>query len=127
MLPQDGIEFDLPPEQHRQMPKALLSSVRRLHINTGHPPNAELERIVRLAGGSDLAQSACRGLRCTVCRKSLPAKSPKPGKPKYNIGQFNDTVLVDLGYVKDVDCAMHGYMVIVDDGTDWRVCQSCMV
>ena len=33
-LPQDGIDFDLPPEQHRQMTKSLLSSVRRLHINT---------------------------------------------------------------------------------------------
>ena len=52
-----------------------------------------------------------------------PAKSPKPGKPKYNIGQYNDTVLVDLGYVKDTENNTHGYMILVDDGTDWRVCQ----
>ena len=25
--------------------------------------------------------------------------------------------------MKDVDGATHGYMVIVDDGTDWCVCQ----
>ena len=51
-IPESGIEFDIPPEYHGQVTKSLLSSVRRLHINTGHPPNGELERIVRLAGGS---------------------------------------------------------------------------
>ena len=70
-IPGDGIEFDLKPEIHSKMTKSLLASIRRLHINTGHPPNTELERIVRLAGGSELAQEACKGIRCTTCRKSL--------------------------------------------------------
>ena len=47
-IPEGGIEFDLPPELHKKVPKALLSSIRRLQSNSGHPPNAELERIVRL-------------------------------------------------------------------------------
>ena len=54
-------------------------------------------------------------------RKAQPAKSSEPGEPKYNIGRFNDTVLVDLGYVKDVDGSTHGYMILVDDSTDWCV------
>ena len=40
-----------------------------------------------------------------------------------NIGQFNDTVLIDLGYVKDSSGKTHGYAVMVDEGTDWTVCK----
>ena len=95
-IPEGGIEFDIPPEHHKNITKSLLSSVRRLHINTGHPPNAELERIVRLAGGSEQARIAVKGLKCSICRKALPAKSPRPGKPRQDIGQFNETVLANL-------------------------------
>jgi len=120
-IPDGGIEFDLPPEQHKQVTKSLLSSVRRLHINTGHPPNAELERIVRLAGGSELSRAAVKGIRCTTCRKAAPAKSPKPGKPRVDVGQFNETVLSDLAYVKDSAGQSHGYCILLDEGTDWCV------
>ena len=84
------------------MTKSLLSSVRRLHINSGHPPNTELERLVRLAGGSELARVAVKGIRCTTCRKAAPPKIPRPGRLKQNIGQFNDKVLIDLAYEKDL-------------------------
>ena len=50
VLPEDGIEFDVDPKL--KPPKPLLAAVRRLHINTGHPTNADLERVCRLAGGS---------------------------------------------------------------------------
>ena len=118
---QNGIEFDIAPDHHNQVTKSLLSSVRRLHINTGHPTNSELERIVRLAGGSDIAREAVKGIRCSICRKAQPAKSPKPGKPRDSIGQFNETLLGDLAYVRDADGITHGYFVMVDDGTDWCV------
>ena len=120
-IPEAGIEFDLPPELHKQMPKALLSSVRRLHYNSGHPPNAELERIVRLSGGSDLARAAVKGIKCSICRKAAPPKTQKPGRVKQNIGQFNDTVLTDLAYEKDSKGVTHGWAVILDEGTDWCV------
>ena len=51
-VPEEGIEFDVPTEHVGRMTKSLLQSIRRLHINSGHPPNADLERVVRLAGGS---------------------------------------------------------------------------
>ena len=65
-VPEGGIEFDLPPELYGEISKALLSSVRRLHFNSGHPPSSELERIVRLSGGSELARAAVKGTRCSV-------------------------------------------------------------
>ena len=120
-IPEGGIEFDLPPELHKKCPKALLSSIRSLHFNSGHPPNDELERIVRLSGGSEIARAAVRGIRCSVCRKAARTKSAKPGKVKFNIGQFNDTVFIDLGYAKDSFDKTHGFLVMVDEGTDWCV------
>ena len=48
-------------------------------------------------------------------------KSAKPGKVKFNIGQFNDTVFIDLGYAKDSLGKTHGFLVMVDEGTDWCV------
>ena len=95
--------------------------MRRLHFNSGHPPNAELERIVRLSGGSELARAAVRGINCSICKKAQPPKSAKPGKVKMNIGQFNDTVLIDLAYEKDAAGNTHGWAVMVDAGTDWTV------
>ena len=122
-IPEGGIEFDLPPELHKRIPKSLLQSVRRLHFNSGHPPNAELERIVRLSGGSDLARAAVKGIKCTICRKAAPPKSQKPAKARTNIGQFNETILADIGYEKDASGATHGWLIMVDEGTDWTVCK----
>ena len=107
-IPEGGIEFDLPTEM-QNVPKALLQSVRRLHINSGHPPNADLERVVRLAGGSEMSRAVVKGIVCTACRKAAPSKSAKPGRVRDNIGQFNETVLVDLAYVKDSAGVTHGF------------------
>ena len=48
-IPKDGIEFDVDPTLVPKMTKSLLNSVRRLHVKCGHPPNAELERIVKFS------------------------------------------------------------------------------
>ena len=53
MIPPDGIDFDIPKEHLGKMTKSLLQAVRRLHLNCGHPPNADLERVIRLSGGSE--------------------------------------------------------------------------
>ena len=76
--------------------------MRRLHLNAGHPPNADLERVVRLSGGSELARIAAKGVQCSICRKAQSQKSSKPAKLRPNLGRFNDRVLVDLGYIKGV-------------------------
>ena len=40
-IPACGIEFDLSPADKKNITRSLLSSVRRLHINCGHPPNED--------------------------------------------------------------------------------------
>ena len=68
-----------------------------------------------------MAYQAVRGIKCTICNRSANAKLPRPGRIRDNIGQFNDTFLCNLGYVKDAVGATHGFMVFVDDGTDYVV------
>ena len=119
VIPKDGIDFDVPAEHVGKMTKSLLDSCRRLHVNCGHPPNAELERIIRLSGGSEQARLAVKGLRCTICQKSANTKLPRPGRIREGVGQFNETIFADLGYVKDTDGKSHAYLLIMDDGTDY--------
>ena len=45
----------------------------------------------------------------------------KPAKPRDNIGQFNDTLLGDIAYCKDAEGQTYGYLILVDEGTDWTV------
>ena len=37
------------------------------------------------------------------------------------MGQFNETVMADIGYEADVDGVKHAFMIILDEGTDWTV------
>ena len=39
-IPEDGIEFDVPAKDTHRLTKAVLSAVRRLHLNSGHPPES---------------------------------------------------------------------------------------
>ena len=37
------------------------------------------------------------------------------------IGQFNEHVMMDIAYVPDQTGRKHGYLLMIDDGTDWTV------
>ena len=52
---------------------------------------------------------------------ALSAKSPKPGKPRSNVGQFNETVMGDIGYEADKNGDKHAFLILIDEGTDWTV------
>ena len=92
-IPEAGIEFEIPDDLKKSVTKPLLSSLRRLHINSGHPPNAELERIIRLSGGSEVARACVRGLNCSACRKNTAPKAPRPG----NVEVFQGGGLFEAG------------------------------
>ena len=120
-VPKDGIEFDIPREKLERVSVTLLDAVRRLHFNSGHPPNRELERIVRLSGGPEEAILVVKGLHCTICKKSTGTKLPRPGRVRDDLGQFNEVVLADILHVKDADAEGHDYMVILDEGTSYGI------
>ena len=79
----------------------MLDALRKLHVNTGHPPNEDLRRILRLSGASDLALRAVRYLRCSTCARLARPRLQRPSRvPASGIG-FNEVVYVDLYYLLD--------------------------
>jgi len=116
-IPSEGIDIDLPAPLQQRVSKDLLDSCQRLHINAGHPPNADLERVVRLAGGSEEARSAIRCLRCSVCAKLQKVKLPRPARIRDNIGVFSDTVLAGVVFfIKDSQAVTHSFLALWGEG-----------
>jgi transposase InsO family protein len=113
-IPSEGIELDVPNDMISKIPKPLLAAMRRLHVNTGHPSNADLERIRRMSGASP-------GLQCSTCRRSVSAKVQRPGRIASS-GGFNDAVQVDLFYVKDAAGTTHTFLSMVDEATGYTLC-----
>ena len=85
-----------------KVPRELLTSLRRMHINTGHPTNDDLVRILRLAEAPFPAK-VVKGLRCSVCARTSRPRSSNPAKVRNNVGIFNHTIMADLGYVDDYE------------------------
>ena len=56
-------EFESDPE----ISLNLISSLRQMHTNLGHPSNHALARAIRVTGGSAAAVRAALQLRCEVC------------------------------------------------------------
>ena len=56
-------------------PSKLLESVRRCHVNLGHPAQERFLHMLRSAGASDSAITAPKGLKCSVCeaKRSVPS------------------------------------------------------
>ena len=117
-MPEVGIDFNILVEQIPKVTKSNLGSIQRLHMNTGHPPYSELERIVRTSGGSEILCLVVKVRRCTSCRKSQDPRLPRPSTIKEGIGKLNEAVLADIGYVKDSGSKTWEFLIMIDDGTD---------
>ena len=66
----EGIRFDIPKSERLMYSTEMLNAVRRLHVNTGHAPNADLARLLRLSGCSPLAIKAAMFLRSSTFFKN---------------------------------------------------------
>jgi hypothetical protein len=66
---------------------ALLTAIRTLHSNLGHPSSRALARSIRLTGGSDEAVAATLAFRCPTCAR---LKEPKPVNPAKLNDKFNN-------------------------------------
>ena len=95
VLYKEGIRFDIPKQERRLYSDEMLNALKRLHINTGHAPNADVARLLRLSGCSPLAIKACRLLSCSTCAKMARPKISRPSRiPSAGI-TFNETVQLD--------------------------------
>ena len=62
-------------ELNEQRRDQMMASLRRLHANLGHPPNAVLVRVLKHGGASQAALDLARELTCDLCAAQ---KQPTP-------------------------------------------------
>ncbi|CAL1138518.1 unnamed protein product [Cladocopium goreaui] len=89
--------------ENAKIPKELQSSVARLHCNLGHPPKAEIIRILAASGGlSSATLNALEALRCGSCiRLTKPVKPPTSSTATIkHHGFFGDHLQTDIIYVR---------------------------
>ena len=93
-------EEELPPEAGR-CPKPVRRLIRNCHRNLGHPSNSALARLMVVAKCHPDIIAYATHMKCDVCaRRNPPKRVPKATMP-YRPTRFNDTVGIDLKWVKD--------------------------
>ena len=97
-------------------------SVARLHLNLGHPSNAELMRL--LASQGDVPQGviqAVQSLRCATCERLKPPQQPRPtAMPRMIAGQFGDELQMDVFYTRNIKGENFAILGIVDRATGYH-------
>ena len=88
MLLTDPIESTFTP--------ALLTAIKTLHSNLGHPSSRALARSIRLTGGSDEAVAAALAYKCPTCTRLKEPRPVNPAKLNDKFPNFGDLVCVDM-------------------------------
>ena len=109
-----------PDVSEQALPKWMRSVLKRLHVNLGHPSNQAMVRHLAQAGASGPALLGARQLRCATCERT---KMPPPARPTKCVQarRFNDRLLLDIIYIRDVASAQHMFLSEVDAGTTYHV------
>ena len=76
----------------------LTSSLRKLHVNLGHPSNNHLTRILKHGGASEEAIRLSRDFQCEQCIARSPPKVPLPAQSR-RVTEFNELVGIDVKYL----------------------------
>ena len=92
MMPPMGTSFDITPEQRKKAPPELLTALRKMHCNSGHPTNEDMRRCLKVSGASQLAQDIANKLRCSTCARMTRPATVRPSRVPSVGTQFNETV-----------------------------------
>ena len=98
----------------------MLSVLRRIHVNLGHPGTEALVRHLAQAGAAGEALLAAKHLQCSICARTKPPSAARPTKV-YQARRFNDRLVMDIVFIRDVTSTMHTFLSQVDDGTTYQV------
>ena len=113
-MPSDDPQLQLipPPEQtgisfapELRLSPEVKTAISRLHKNLGHPPAAELKKLLAMQGvRDDHLLRAVEGLRCETCLRTKMPDRPPPSTSKAEQGyhQFGDLLQADIFYVRDI-------------------------
>ena len=102
------------------VPQWMLSVLRRIHVNLGHPGTEALVRHLAQAGAAGDALLAAKHLQCSNCARTKPPSAARPTKV-YQARRFNDRLMMDIVFIRDVTSSMHTFLSQVDDGTTYQV------
>ena len=102
------------------VPRWMLSVLTRVHVNLGHPGTEALVRHLAQAGASGEALLAAKHLHCQICARTKPPTTARPAKV-FQAKRFNDRLMMDLIFVRDVTSQMYTFLSQVDDGTTYQV------
>lgn len=92
---------------------------RTLHVNFGHPTNITLQRILRRQGAKPEAVAGADLLSCDACGESIRRRRPKPVRLP-NKYVFNNHLLVDVSYGKDIENESFCFLNLIDDATGFQ-------
>eukprot|EP00435_Cladocopium_sp_Y103_P049373 s347_g14.t2 len=98
--------------------------LRTLHVNFGHPTSITLQRILRRQGAKYEAIVGAGLLSCDACGESIRRRRPKPVRLP-NKYVFNNHLIVDVFYGKDIENESFCFLNVVDDATGFQVV-SCL-
>ena len=113
-------EISFPELAERVTPSWMKNVLRRLHVNLGHPSQAALVRHLAQAGASGPAIMGAKHLHCAVCQRTKMPPAARPAK-SLQAKRFNDRVMLDIIYVRDITSHQHIFLSQVDDGTTYHV------
>ena len=98
-----GLETDIYFDGGPPLTQQQRTSIARLHCNLGHPPKAEIVRILAAAGKLDSKiLSALDALRCGSCTRMTKTVKPPPSSTstaKFS-GAFGDHLQSDIIYIR---------------------------
>ena len=97
-------------------PRAIRSSVARMHVNFSHMPKQDMLKLLSSQGAKQSVLSACNALRCAVCDRSKRPKSAHPSQPP-RLGQFCDRIMIDIFQVALTDGKNYKLLGIIDLAT----------
>ena len=99
----------------------LERSVRRCHVNLGHPSKERFIHMLRSAGASARALESAKQLRCSVCSVHKPSPSHAVSKHKRAEG-FNQQINMDTFDLPIYQGKVLKMLNIVCEGTGFQVC-----
>ena len=73
----------------------VLASLSKLHRNLGHPPNADLIRILRHGQASDQAVRLAKTFSCEFCKSRQQPSVALPAQPS-RVSEFNHQIGIDV-------------------------------
>lgn len=76
----------------------IMSAIKKLHVNLGHPSTRDMIRILRHSKASSEAIKAAQSFQCSVCANHQKPASALPAKTG-RVGEFNSKVGLDAKYL----------------------------